>query len=453
MQPPKKKTPSQDIDADFAALVSQPPSSTGSAIDPDFASLLSKPTPKTESFLDRAKETVTDAMVAGLGAFPGMASVYSALTPVFQPGKTMQEGAQQFIEAKKTARARSPVASNPFMPHNIAMSALPYAIPAGQGTALARSLYSAGVGALRGGEEAALAGEPAADVAKKAMLGAGVEAVTGAILGEPAGAMARSRQVPTRVAQVKEKLRDVRQAETPLYEEFKQLGKLELTPTLEEAAGNTIIARAIKSVMQSPKFKGKSPLEAEVLDRAYKIVGSKAFSQQFNAEKQAVKEARDLLAAGMDEAAEVASGIPGQYSNILTVASKGRGVVDASKLGAEATRFASQASPGTMSSAMKLGKESLADYLARATPAQRQAVGEAAYGYLREAPKFAAIPLPRGGRIPIPLIPSRAAYQAPKIAQMAGVSPTTAQRMIRGGTAGAPSTIGSSLYRFFTGEE
>lgn len=453
MQPPKKKAQTQSTVPDFSALVDQQLSGAGSPTDPDFASLLNEPAPKQESFLSRAKETVADAMAAGLGVVPGMASVYGALTPVFQPGKTMQEGAQEFVEAKKAARVRSPVASNPLMPQNLAMGALPYALPVGQGTMMARALYSAGVGALRGGEEAAITGEPVADVAERAALGAGLEAGAGYLLGEPAGAIARSYQVPTRVAQVKGKLREVRQAETPLYEQFKQLGTLPNTPTLVEATSNPLVTKAIRSVMQSPKFKGKSPLDAEVLDRVYKIVGSKAFGKTYKAEEQTVKEIRDLLSAGMDEAAQQVSNIAGQYSNVLGVASRGRGVVEAARKGAEATRFASQASPGTLNTAEKLGKESFAEFLAKASPPQREAAGQAAYGYLRDAPKSAAIPLPRGGRIPIPLIPSKAAYQAPKIAQMAGVGPTTAQRMIRGNVAGSPYTIGSSLYRLLTGEE
>lgn len=441
-QPPAKKTTKPlDIDPDFAAMTTVAPS-----IDPDFASisLAEAPKPAKQSLLGKAKETIADVMSAGLGILPGAASMYGALTPVFQPGKTIQQGAEEFLEANKAAKERSPTATNPFMPQNVAMAALPYALPLGQGTMLSRALYSAGVGAVRGGEQAALEQQPIADVAKKAAIGSAVEVGSGLLFGEPLGAIARSMRTPTRAAQAKMLRSKTRQAETPLYTQFENQGPLAIDPAVMQ---EPIIRRVLKMVKQDPELRKLPDTHPVVLDRIFKNLGEKAFAgKKYTPTKEAFKNAKSLLTGEMDAASQT---IP--YSEVTSVASAGRRIEGSNKLGAEAARFASAGSPGTYETTVRLSKNAIRSAAEKASLAERQAMAEGAFGFLKDAPKSARLGFGRIG-VPTFVIPSRATYQAPLVSEAAGIGPTLLQRNVRGGAGTVPSIAGNELYRFFTGE-
>lgn len=420
-----------------------------------------KKAPSFRDLVGRAGEVATDVLVGGLQNIPGAATVYGALTAARTGGQTsIREGAQAFQEMVRQAPERSGQAlAGPLSPAAVAMGAVPYIIggPAAQATRLGRALYSAGVGAARSGERAAIAEEAPADIAKAATIGAGLEAGTGFLVGEPLGAIARAMRTPTRATQVKAQEAATRAAEKPLYEAWtgytgrgQPVTSAPLsppTPILAQALDEPVIRRAIRVVQQNPDFRKLPTTSPVVLDRAYKIIGKAAFQNKYSVPTETAQTARDLLREGMDEAAP---DFP--YSDVLRVARGGRQMEEAVKRGAETARIASRSTPGTLATALKSGEESFADFLARATPEQRTAAAEAVYGYLREAPKTAGIPLGVRTRIPLPF-PSRAAFQAPRIAQMAGSQPTRLQRGVRGAAAGVPSTLQSVLGQFFMGEE
>lgn len=463
-QPPKKKPTTPAIDPEFLALAGD--TAASQAIDPEFLAMAEEPAApkKAPSFRDlagRAGEVATDVLVGGLQNIPGAATAYGALTALRTGGQTsIREGAQEFQEMARRAPERSGQAlAGPLSPVALTMGAAPYLLggTAAQATRLGRALYSAGVGAARSGERAAIAEEAPADIAKAATIGAGLEAGTGFLIGEPLGAIARAMRTPTRATQVKAQEAATRAAEKPLYEAWtgytgrgQPITSAPLsppTPILAQALDEPVIRRAIRVVQQNPDFRKLPATSPVVLDRAYKIIGKAAFQNKYSVPTETAQTARDLLREGMDEAAP---DFP--YSDVLRVARGGRQMEEAVKRGAETARIASRSTPGTLATALKSGEESFADFLARATPEQRTAAAEAVYGYLREAPKTAGIPLGMRTRIPLPF-PSRAAFQAPRIAQMAGSQPTRLQRGVRGGVAGVPSALQSALGQFFMGEE
>lgn len=452
MKQPPKKAPV--IDPDFAALLSTPEKQTP-AIDADFAAMHNAAQPATASraatqqpsLWQRAKETASDIAVSGLGSIPGAATLYGFFTPAFTGGKrSMREGAQEFLAAQETARERSPTLANKLAPQNVAMAAVPYLPGFRQGTMLGRALYSAGVGAARAAERPAWQGESAADIAKQSAIGAGLEAGTGFLIGEPLGAIGRAMRTPARTAQAQAAKQATRAAEAPLYAQFENQGPLAIDPSV---MSEPIIRRVLKMVKQDPELRQLPNTDPRVLDRVYKNIGRKAFEgQKWTPTKEAMKNARDLLGDEMDAASQT---IP--YSDALSAASRGRRVEAAGELGAEATRYAASGSPGTFKTAGRLSKDAVRQAQAQMLPAERQALAEGAYGFLREAPKTARLALgTRGAGIPIPVIPSRAAYQAPRIAELADMGPTLLQRALRGAVAGTPNLAGSELYRFLTGE-
>lgn len=408
----------------------------------------------------RLGETVQDILVGGLQHVPGAATAYGALTSLGTLGETStKEGAQQFRDLVRLAQERSGSAvAGPMSPLALVMGGAPYAIggPGMQATRMGRALYSAGVGGARAGERAAIDEESPADIAKAAALGAGMEAGTGFLIGEPLGAIARGMRTPTRVAQVQAQRAATREAEKPLYEAWTgYTGRgspvttaplSPATPALAAALDDPTVQQAIRVVRRNPEFRNLPPSSPVVLDRAYKIIGGKAFKDKYSVPTETAQNVRDMLREGMDEAR------PDQlYSDVLKVARGGRGVEEAGKRGGEALRYASRGTPGSLATALKQGEESFAEYLAQATPQQRAAAAEGVYGYLREAPKTAGIYTAKG-RIPVPFLPSRAAMQAPRIAEIAGSQPTRLQRGVRGAAAGVPSALQEVLNQFFMGQ-
>lgn len=408
------------------------------------------------SLARKAGETLYDVGLAGLSNIPGAATVAGAVNLARGQAPSVKAGAQQFQAEVEAARERSGVVAGKYSPAALAGGAVPYALPFGQATRLARAGYSALVGGAREGEKAALEDAEAGDIAKRTALGAALESAIGYALGEPAGASMRAMRTPARATQIATQREATRRAETPLYEAWTgytgrgspvtQPPLSPVTPKLGEALSDPTVQRAIGKVYQNPEFRNLPPTSPVILDRAYKEIGSRAFKQEYSVGTETAKNVRDLLREGMDEAK------PGSlYSDVLEVASKGRKVGEAIGKGAETARVASQASPGTLATALKKGEQTFAEYLKTATPEQRAAAAEGVYGYLREAPKTAGIPLGMRARVPVPIIPSRAAWQAPRIAQMTGDRPTLLQRTVRGGVAGAPGVFGvpSGLYDLF----
>jgi hypothetical protein len=403
-----------------------------------------RPAEKALAFGRQVAETAEDVMYAGLSNIPGAATVVGALTP----GVSTKEGAQQFREGVRRAAERSPVLAGPLSPPAVASAVMPYMLPFGQATLPARTLYSGAVGGLRGAEQGLVNDDDAAGIAKRAALGSALEAGAGVLIGEPLGAIARSFGTPTRIAQANTQRAATREAEAPLYAAWESQAPLPLTPLVQEALGDPNIVRGIRIVQKDPALRQLPPTHPAVLDRLYKLVGSKAFGDKYTVGREAMKNVRGLLLSAMDEAS---ASIP--YSEVLKVASGGRQVERAIERGAEATRFAAGGGAGTFAEAKKLGKETLTAALKTATDAEKKAIAEGAYGYLREANKVAGISLPKGGRLPIPFIPSKAAYQAPKIAEMAGDRIPLMQRSVRGGVAATPSAIQSVLNKFFGSDE
>lgn len=418
---------------------------------------------KAPSFRDlagRAGEIAQDILAGGLQNIPGAATAYGALTAARTLGKkSIKEGAQEFQEMVREAPERSGQAvAGPLSPLAVAMGAVPYMLGGvgAQATRLGRALYSAGVGGARAGERAAIEEKEPADIAKSAALGAGLEAGTGFLIGEPLGAIARAMRTPTRVAQVQAQRAATRQAEKPLYEAWTgYTGRgspvtaaplSPATPALAAALDDPTVRQAIRVVQRNPEFRNLPPSSPVVLDRAYKIIGGKAFKDKYSVPTETAQNVRDMLREGMDEARP---DLP--YSDVLSVARGGRMVEEAGKRGGEALRYASRGTPGSLATALKQGEESFAEYLAQATPQQRAAAAEGVYGYLREAPKTAGIYTAKG-RIPVPFLPSRAAMQAPRIAQIAGSQPTRLQRGVRGAAAGVPSALQEVLGQFFMGQ-
>lgn len=417
---------------------------------------------KPSSFRDlagRAGEVAQDILVGGLQNIPGMATAYGGLTALRTLGKTsVREGAQEFQEMARQAPERTGQAlAGPLSPPAVAMGALPYALGGvgAQATRLGRALYSAGVGGARAGERAAIAEEAPEDIAKAAALGAGLEAGTGFLIGEPLGAIARAMRTPTRVAQMQAQRAATREAETPLYEAwtgYRKGGPVTSAPLspptkdLASALNTDLVQQALRVVRKNPNFKDLPSTSPVVLDRVYKVIGNKAFKEKYSVDAEAAEAVRDLLKSGMVESRP---DLP--YTDVLKVASGGRGVVEVGKRGAETMRYASRGTPGSLATALKQGEESFAEFLARATPEQRAAAAEGVYGYLREAPKTAGIYTAKG-RIPIPFLPSRAAMQAPRIAEIAGSQPTRLQRGVRGAAAGVPSALQEVLGQFFMGQ-
>lgn len=460
-QPPKKKKPATPaIDPEFLALATkpavQPPQES---VDPEFLAMAQAPVAqKAPSSLGgmakKAGETVADIMAAGLSNIPGAPTMYGALsaTGLFGPKKTIKEGAQEFQDVVRQAQERSPVLANPLSPAAVAGSMAPYLLPFGQGTRLTRALYSGAVGGARSGERAAVAGEAPVDIAKKAAVGGGMESAMGALLGEPAGAIARSYRTPSRVTQVLEQKAKTRAAEKPLYDAWTgyatkggPVTSAPLSPPtqkLAEAIENPIVRQAFNVVRKNPNFADLPITSPVVLDRIYKVTGSKAFKDKYTVAAEAAEGARDLLKAGMVESRP---DLP--YTDVLRVASGGRKIGEAIERAAEVARVASSGAPPTLSTATKKGVESFAEYIKTATPEQRAAASDAIFGYLREAPKTARIGTMRGS-IPVPFLPSRAAMQAPRLSEMTGVGPTMLQRGVRGGVAASPSAIQTVLNRF-----
>lgn len=458
-QPPARRTTA-------ATPTSAPPA----GVDPDVwsaamggttpASAVAPSKPETESptsaFLRRAGETAQDVMAAGLSNVPGAPTAIGALTMLGTGGKTsIKEGAQQFQELVRRAPERSGQAvAGPFSPAALAGGAIPYLLTgAGQATRLGRALYSAAVGGTRGAERAALNEEEPADIAKSAGLGAAMEAASGFLLGEPAGSTARAMRTPTRTEQFKAAQQATRTAEAPLYEAFTGYtgrgqpitrGPLPRTPQLAAALKDPTVKAAINVARKNPDFATLPATSPVLLDRAYKVIGQKAFTDKYSVPTEAMKSVRDLLRTGMDEASP---SLP--YSNVLDVARSGRQTEEAIVRGAEAMRLASRSSPGTMATALKKGETSFTDFLKNASPEQRAAAAEAVYGYTKEAPTFASIPLGMRTRLPIPFIPSRATMQASRIAELAGSRPTALQRGVRGAVASAPSALQNALSQFF----
>lgn len=396
-------------------------------------------------------------MAAGLSNVPGAPTAIGALTMLGSGGKiSVKEGAQQFQELVRRAPERSGQAvAGSLSPAAIAGGALPYLLSggAGQATRLGRALYSAAVGGIRGAEKAALNEEDPADIAKSAALGAGIEATTGTVFGEPAGAAARAMRTPTRAAQFKTAKEATRTAETPLYEAFTGYtgrglpitrGPLPRTPQLDFALNDPTVKAAIRVVRKNPEFSSLPVTSPVILDRTYKVIGQKAFTDKYSVPTEAMKTVRELLRIGMDDASP---SIP--YSNVLNVARAGRQTEEAIVRGAEAMRIASRSSPGTMATVLKKGEQSFKDFLANASPEQRAAAAEAVYGYAKEAPKFASIPLGIRTRLPIPFIPSRSITQASRVAELTGSRPTMLQRGVRGAVASAPSALQNALDQFF----
>ena len=402
-----------------------------------------RPAEKALAFGRQVAETAEDVMYAGLSNITGMATAVGALTP----GVSTKEGAQQFREGVRRAAERSPILAGPLSPPALAGAAVPYLLPVGQATLPARTLYSGVVGGLRGAEQGFVNDDDAAGIAKRAALGSALEAGAGVLIGEPLGAIARSFKTPTRTAQALAQRATTRKTEAPLYAAWESQAPLPLTPLLREAFADPTVKGAIKIVRKSPVLRKLPSNHPVVLDRAYKFIGDAAYSPEYTVPKEAAKDVRELLRAAMDEASQGIS-----YSEVLEAASSSRGVEGNIKLGAETARFASGAGAGTFDEALELSKDALANALKTATDAEKKAIAEGAYGYLREANKVAGIPLPKG-RIPIPFIPSRAAYQAPKIAEMAGDRIPLMQRSVRGGVAATPSAIQSVLNKFFGSDE
>jgi len=404
-----------------------------------------RPAEKALAFGRQVAETIEDVMYAGLSNFSGAATAVGALTP----GVSTKEGAQQFREGVRRAAERSPVLAGPLSPPAVASAVMPYMLPFGQATLPARALYSGVVGGLRGAEQGFVNDDDAAGIATRAALGSALEAGAGVLIGEPLGAIARSFGTPTRIAQANTQRAATREAEAPLYAQWESQAPLPLTPLVKEALDDPTIIRGIRIIQRTnPALRKLSPTHPAVLDRVYKLVGKKSFGDKYTVDREAMKNVRELLRSAMDEAS---ASIP--YSEVLKVSSGGRQVGRAIERGAEATRFAAGGGAGTFAEAKKLGKETLTAALKTATDAEKKAIAEGAYGYLREANKVAGIPLPKGGRLPIPFIPSKAAYQAPKIAEMAGDRIPLMQRSVRGGVAATPSTIQSVLSKFFGSDE
>lgn len=399
------------------------------------------------SLARKAGETLYDVGLAGLSNIPGVATAAGAFQRAMGQAPSVAEGARRWQAEVEAAQERSPVVAGKYSPAAIAGGALPYLSPAMQGTRLARAGYSALVGGARAGEKAAVAGEAPEDIAKQTALGAALESATGFLGGEPAGATARAMRTPARATQISTQREATRRAETPLYEAWTgytgrgqpitQPPLSPVTPKLGEALSDPTVQRAIGKVYQNPEFRNLPVTSPVVLDRAYKEIGSKAFKQEYSVGTETAKNVRDLLREGMDEARP---SMP--YSDVLAVASAGRKVGEAIGRGAETARVASQAGPGTLATALKKGEQTFEEYLRTATPEQRAAAAQGVYGYLREAPKTAGIPLGVRARIPVPIVPSRAARQAPRIAEMAGSRPTMLQRYARGGVAGVPGVFG-----------
>lgn len=421
---------------------------------------LDKPAPSGGGFreaLRRVGETAMDIGYAGLSNIPGVPTVAgvveAGLSRARGQPKSIKQGAMEWQAATEAAQSRSPVLASPLSPAAIAGGAVPYLLPVGQSTRLARALYSAGVGGARATERGVLADEAPADIAKSAAIGAALESATGFLAGEPAGAVARAKRTPTRATQVMAQREATRKAETPLYEAFTGYagagspptrGPLPVTPKLAGALNDPMVRRAIRVARQNPDFAPLPSTSPVILDRAYKVIGSKAFADKYSVGTEASKRVRDILREGMDEASP---SLP--YSDVLAVASRGRKTGEAIGRGAESLRVASSASPGTLRTALRSGEDAFGAYLAQATPEQRRAAIEGVFGYLREAPMFAGIPLGARARVPIPVIPSRAARVAPRLQQLAGGSPTMLQRGVRGAVAGAPASIGEFLRQQF----
>lgn len=461
----------QNPDEDeFLALVRQqkaaPPrpatAQAPAAEEDEFAALARQAQPPEGSFralVRKAGETAQDVLAAGLSNVPLAPTLYGATrwaTSRIGGEKPMSagEGAREFQGLVETARGRSPVVAGPVSPPALAGGALPYLSPYGQATRLGRALYSAVVGGIRSGERAAIAGEGAGDVAKSAVLGAVLEAGTGFLLGEPAGAAARAMQTPRRVPQVTAQTQRTTRAETPLYEAwtgYAQRGTAPVaaplsppTPALAAALDDPLVRQAVRTAKQIPDLRKMPSTAPAVLDRAYKLLGNRAFRDKYTVQTEAAQGARDLLRQGMDEARP---DFP--YSQVLDVARQGRQTREAIEMGAEAARIASRASPASLPTALRGGEDALAEYLKTATPEQRQAVIQGIYGYVREAPKMAGIPLGTRARVPVPFVPSRSLRAGPRLAELAGDRPTMLQRGVRGGVASAPSMLGNLFAPFF----
>lgn len=402
-----------------------------------------------KSFGTKAAETLQDVMAAGLSHIPGAATAYGALSAARglmpgQPRKTLKEGAQEFQQMVQNAPARSGQAlAGPLSPIAIAGGVLPYAL--GPSSRLAQALYSAALGSGRSAEQSAITGEGLTTAIPKAAAWGAAEGLTGYLAGDPAGAIARSFRTPTRTAQVQAQRESVRQAETPFYEAYTGYttrGQAPVaaplsppTATLARAIQEPVIQQSARTVMKNPDLRGLPITHPAVLDRIYKEIGKKAFQETYSVSSEAAQVARDLLKAGMNESRPA---FP--YSEVLGVARKGRQIGSAIERGAEALRVASKKEPATLNVALRKGKDAFRNWLKTASPEERTAAIEGAFGYLREAPKTKGF-----------VLPNRTVTQALKMQDMAQAPSTLMQRSVRGAVAETPFSLWQALAPFLTG--
>lgn len=249
------------------------------------------------------------------------------------------------------------------LPTRIAGGALAGAVMPGSTVARQAAAY----GALQGAAEAS----PDVGAVERAARSAGGAALGGALAtgAQTVGTVARAMRGPSRPAQMLAEQTQRDAVSAPMYERFRALGELPQTERLQQLLELPVVRRAVRTVKsESPELRDLSDLDARVLDAVYKRIGNRSFRSQTGFE---TGQARTALLDAIDEA----SG--GAYRPAVEAFREGSQNMMAVQRGARALQRGSSPSGGTTAkAALEESPEALAEWAARATPAQRQrAVG------------------------------------------------------------------------------
>lgn len=249
--------------------------------------------------------------------------------------------------------------------------------------AQAGAIWSGASGALESAPVTGEGGEGIGERAKNAAWEAAKGFGMGAAL-EYGSVAAKSKLAQNVLTNVKQRIRDTQAAAKPLYDAFREVGDLGVTPKLQEITQLPVVANAIKAVKgMSPTLSKLADTDSRVLDATRKMLGKKAYTASQGGVETG-EAVRALDSAIEDALQTVAPDV--SHSQAVGTFAKGMGEAEGVLRGSKALRFATRPQAAETKQAMEYGEEGFKKWLETATPEERQAAIEGIKGRLKVSP-------------------------------------------------------------------